>query len=685
MNTMLKNVIAAILLLVGFSFAVPVTTCQVISLPGTYDVQNNLTTATGDCIVIQADNVNLNCDAHSISASGASYAVYVTEGSDNVFVDRCQLENSLAGIRAGGDGPDAGSDVTPVTDLTLRNNVALNNAYGYELLTVTGSLIEHNTAWESTRIGFELSTSDGNTLQYNNVWLTMGDINGPQDGFYLKSSSNNRLIGNAARQNAKQGFEIVGESNANILDSNIAEQNDVGFLLAGSGYDVPDGNQFTGNTANDNAFAGIQFLFTGTQNGISGSTVSNNGNGGILVTSSPATVIRSNTLTHNGYVAPTNSGILVFNSVGYVASDNVVDGSPNGIKILNSNMGTLDNNIISNSAYPLLVQDSTSNEIVGNTVENSGPVQLRGDATNTGIMELTIRGSAGEVMVHIPVHDGDYDITVAPAPSSAPSGYTPLGRYVSVAHMGGPSVLLLGIQYEDSDLGSLVESTVTSMLWDGSWSTPAQSLNMASNTVEMTNPGFGTFGLFARPAPVPPTPPSGGGSSGGGTTHGSGGAPHIGIIYGPGVNSSEGTTTVEPSCTSDSDCATSAICSGGVCRALEAGGSCGAFVNHAWVDYDCCGGEDCNAGEVCKNNECVPMEPLDITGTEPQSSGSEAAGSDQGLGRLLADIPWWVLLILVLMVGGGIYARYRMGQSEQPPEGEAPPEEELPPAEPEEE
>jgi hypothetical protein len=249
-------------------------------------------------------------------------------------------------------------------------------------------------------------------------------------------------------------------------------------------------------------------------------------------------------------------------------------------------------------------------------------------------------------------------------------------------------VLLLGIQYEDSDLGSLAESTVTAMLWGGSWSAPAQTVNMASNTVEMENPGFGTFGLFARPAPVvPPHNDTGGGSSGGsGTTHGSsgGGAPHIGIVYAPGGSSGGTTVSVEPQCRSDSDCATSATCSGGVCRAIEAGGSCGAFVNHAWVDYECCGGEDCGAGEVCKNNECVQMEPLDITGTEPQSSGSEASGSDQGVGRLLADIPWWVLLILVLMVGGGIYARYRMGGA-QPPEGEAPPEEEMPPAEPEEE
>jgi hypothetical protein len=161
---------------------------------------------------------------------------------------------------------------------------------------------------------------------------------------------------------------------------------------------------------------------------------------------------------------------------------------------------------------------------------------------------------------------------------------------------------------------------------------------------------------------------------------------HIGIPFvpsGSGTTGTEETATLAPSCTSDSDCGSNEGCSGGACVALTAGSSCGAFSAHEWVDYECCSSADCAQGEVCNNNECVALEPLSVSTTEP-SAGSEA--SDEGIGRLLADIPWWVLLLLVLMVGGGIYARYMMGRDEQPPaEGEYVGEDELPPAEPEEE
>ncbi|HNT60957.1 MAG TPA: hypothetical protein PKJ97_03200, partial [Candidatus Bilamarchaeaceae archaeon] len=159
---------------------------------------------------------------------------------------------------------------------------------------------------------------------------------------------------------------------------------------------------------------------------------------------------------------------------------------------------------------------------------------------------------------------------------------------------------------------------------------------------------------------------------------GSGGAVHIGIPYVP--SGSGGTTvSVEPSCTSDSGCASNEECSGGRCVSLIAGSSCGTFRDHEWVDYECCGTEDCGAGEVCRGNACVPMEALSINAT---STGSETQGSDEGMGRLLADIPWWVLLLLLLMVGGGIYARYRMGGKAEGEEGS---EEEMPPAGKEEE
>jgi parallel beta-helix repeat protein len=684
MNTA-KLILGALLLVFSLSFAVPVTTCGVISAPGTYDVLNDLTTATGDCIVIQADDVNLNCDAHSISAtSGTSYAVYVTEGSDNVHVDRCLLENSMVGLRAGGDGSDPGSDVTLVNGLTLTYIVSRENTWaGFELIGLNGALIEHNTAYENGDHGFYMTESYGNTLQYNNEWLSR------YDGFYLGSSSNNRLIGNAARQNDGPGFAVALYSDNNVLDSNTAEQNwnDAGFLVRGTGDARPVGNQLTNNIASGNN-GGVQFVWTGSFNAAIGNTVTDNLGSGMLFTESPGVVITSNTLSGNARDLAM-MGLLIFLCDDYIASDNTISGSSRGATILNSNMGSFDNNVISGSyEFPLLVQDSTSNEIVGNTVENSGPVQLRGDSTNTGVMWLTIRGPAGEVTIHMPIYDGNYDIDVASAPASPPSGYAPLGRYVSVAHMSADPAdfIFLGIQYEDSDIGTLNESTATAMLWDGAWSNPAQRINLASNTVGMESPGFGIFGLFAMP-PTPPeppvTPPSGGhgtgGGSSGGTTSGSGsgGAVHVGVPFVP-----SGTTVVEeatPSCTSDSDCASSATCSGGICTALEAGSSCGTFENHEWVDYECCDTSDCSAGEVCKDNACTPLEPLVITPGE----GTNTVASNEGIGRLLADVPWWVLALLLLMVGGGVYARYAMGR-EEPPEGEEGGEE-LPPAGEEEE
>ncbi|MFA5412371.1 MAG: right-handed parallel beta-helix repeat-containing protein [Candidatus Micrarchaeia archaeon] len=688
MNTA-KIILGALLLVFSLSFAVDVTTCGVISAPGTYNVNNTLTTDTGDCIVINADNVNLNGNGYSISATEIGsdgfpmrYAVYIMEGSDNVHVDRCTLENSMTGLRAGGLG-------ATTANLRLTGNVARSNGWGFELIRLTDSLVSGNTAYENADHGFYMTESTGNTLQYNNEYLSR------YDGFYLGSSSNNRLVGNTARQNGYSmtegiGFSIAFDSDNNVFDSNIASENRVaGFLLTGTGDHVPDGNQLTGNTANDNEFAGIQLIFTGTQNAIIGSTVSNNGNGGILATRSPALEVSGNVLTNNGYLAPTNSGIMLYLCPGYVASDNQVDGSPNGIKILNSIMGTLDNTIISDSPYPLLVQDSTGNQITAIIIKDSGPVLLRGDATDNSITLLTMRDPTGEVTVDIPVYSGEYEVSITTAPGAAPEGLTALNRYVSVVNTATGNILL-AIHYEDSDYGTLNESTVAAMLWGGSWSAPAQTLSMGSNGVLMDNPGFSIFGLFAGVPPEPPveppvvppvTPPSGGGSTGGGSggRSGGGGAVHIGVPYVPSGGEGFGGEATTPSCTSDSECASSAACNGGICTALEAGGDCGTFQNHSWVDFECCDTSDCGAGEVCKDNVCTSMEPLVITPGE-----STTVASDEGLGRLLADVPWWVLALLLLMVGGGIYARYAMGR-EPPEEGEEGSEEEMPPAGEEEE
>ncbi|MEW5997034.1 MAG: NosD domain-containing protein [Candidatus Micrarchaeota archaeon] len=681
MNTIFKNLFAALALLVSLSFSYNINTCQVITAPGTYFLTGDLSSPAGDCLTVQVDNVDIMCFDRTITAPSDSYGIRITEGRQSVHVYSCVLENSGVGLSAGGPGAES-------SDILVMNTISRNNGWGFVFARLTNSRVENSIA-SGNQQGFYMTESTGNSFVWNRA------EGNSETGFYLGSSSGNTLTSNTASGNGREGFAVALESDNNVLDSNTASGNDVGFWIGGTGTLLPDGNQLAGNTVSGNNL-GIQLVFTGSSNSVSGSTISDNSGGGIIVSRSPGVAVNSNTLTNNGGL-PTNYGILLYLADGYTASDNSVSSSPRGMAVLNSNAGSLDNNYISGSTQtPLLVQDSTSNEIIGNTVEDSAPVQLRGDAADTSIMEFTMRGPAGEVMVHIPVYDGDYDITVASAPSSAPAGYTPLGRYVSVADVGGADLLWLGIQYEDSDVGTLDESTAIAMSWDGAWSTPApQNTNIATNTVEMEDAGSGVFGLFARPI-TPPTPPSGGGTGGGGSSGGTtsggrsgNGAPHVGVPYVPGGTGTTTTTTTTPapSCTSDSGCASSEECSSGRCVALEAGSSCGTFDNHEWVDYECCDSSDCGTGEVCKANECVQMEPIGTTlsGSQPLT-GTEA--SNQGLGRLLADVPWWVLLLLVLMIGGGIYARYRMSREGQPPEEgseEYASEEELPPAEPEEE
>jgi len=714
MNNLFRTMFAALLLL-GISFSVDVTDCITIDYPGHYDVVKTLTSSTTDCIWVRTENVSIDCHGNYVqSTSPGGYAIHVVEGWHNVLIENCVVGGSWVGIHAGGPHSDT-------LNLTIRNVEAQrNNFAGIELVHVTHSTISDNSFYQNTQYGLHCYGCDYDTVIRNSA-LENGNA-----GFNFAGISHSTIDSNLASVNSGSGFNFFG-SHKNTITRNAAANGQFGYLFsdshlntiernggAGNGYSFAliDGsslNTLSSNTAYgdiagfyayqalNNTFAGnsvwdsdigIYVTQSGPGNTLDSNTIRDNKKG-IVVSYSDNTLISGNILTNNG-VLGSDAGIDVLFSDGCSVNGNSVTGSPHSIKIDQStNTVVNDNTVNGPSYYSLIISGSPGTTVLHFSAVNAGPIMLRGDEAGNTLSYVTLRSGSSQATFSTHLYSGEIDINAASAPAAAPSGYSQLNTYLTITPMGSFGGLMLMMQYTDAMLSGLNESNVTAFVYGSGWAQPSQSLNTADNFVYMPLVGEGTAGLFSTTVPTPPTPPvtppSGGGSSGGGTTHGGSGsgAPHIGIPYVP--SGSGGTTVeVEPQCTSDSDCATSATCSGGVCRALEAGGSCGAFANHEWVDYECCGGEDCGAGEVCKNNECVSMEPLDITGTEPQSSGTEASGSDQGLGRLLADIPWWVLLILVLMVGGGIYARYRMG-GEQPPDGEAPSEEEMPPAEPEEE
>ena len=60
-------------------------------------------------------------------------------------------------------------------------------------------------------------------------------------------------------------------------------------------------------------------------------------------------------------------------------------------------------------------------------------------------------------------------------------------------------------------------------------------------------------------------------------------------------------------CMFDSDCFADEACGMETrrCEALEAGSECGAFVDHAWTDFECCASSDCPDGMKCHDNVCL--------------------------------------------------------------------------------
>ena len=702
MNTV-KSVLGFVLLALSLSFAAPlsegnVTSCGVISAPGDYYVQHpgitTLGTSLDDCLVVQSSDVRIFCQGHSVSAPEdpsmgkpiRGYAIYINGPYNNILVDGCVLENSLSGLFASGP-----------SHLTASNNIARGNLfYGFEGRNVSDSSFTSNSVTcpppaepsSAGTMGFRFTNLGTSTVSNN-------DVDGCISGMHFESSSQNTISHNSVTNLVSAAYAFAYDSDNNQVSSCTASGGGYGFSIFGGDSNLPDGNTFSGCEASGGGI-GFSFFDTGTGNEVTGSTIEENVMYGINVVKAPETALTRNTLENNGGDSLTS--ILLYESPNSLVEGNTVMRSPEGIAIGLSDGTVVRDNLLENLGIAIGLS-SEGIRIISNIAEDCGVAFYSLDYYDGNVVErLSMVDATREVVISFTYQHGTGNglrIGLDAPPAAAPAGYESFnGKYFFVEPIDGTVGTDMYVHWRDAELGTFNESEIRAFSHTGSpWSQYSGLPDTSANKIlfkYMESPG--TVGIFVNTGyipPTPPVPPSGGSSGGssGGTTHGGGGsgAPHIGIPYVPSGSSGGTTVSVEPSCTSDSDCASSAECSGGICTALEAGSSCGAFVDHEWADYECCGTEDCDAGEVCRDNECVSMEPLDFAGTEPQGSGSESSDSDQGLGRLLADIPWWVLLILVLMVGGGIYARYRMGQSSEPADGEESSDEEMPPAEPEEE
>lgn len=214
---------AAVILAATSSQAAPkvLNNCQPITEPGAYVIGKNIT-ASGDCFVIAADNVNLDLDGFVLTGNGAGSA----------FVEQ------LAVGRKG---------------LNLRNGVVTGFANGIFMLNSTAMVIDRmqftNNNSAGVRAGDTVTVSNSQVLD-----------NGSGIGLGQRALVSNCIVNN----NASTGISL---SNGSTVTGSAVGRN------TGAGIFMADGGLVSNSVSRNNATFGVLMDCPGT---VVSSTISNN-------------------------------------------------------------------------------------------------------------------------------------------------------------------------------------------------------------------------------------------------------------------------------------------------------------------------------------------------------------------------------------------------------------------------
>ena len=123
---------------------------QTLSVAGNYVLGGDISTASGKCIAIAADNISLNCEGRSITGGGmedsSNVGVYVDQGVDNASIKNCTITDNQYGFKVWGYP-------TEIYDLQVTGNTITGNRYGYYAFHSYRAAVAENTANENYYYG----------------------------------------------------------------------------------------------------------------------------------------------------------------------------------------------------------------------------------------------------------------------------------------------------------------------------------------------------------------------------------------------------------------------------------------------------------------------------------------------------------------------------------------------------
>ncbi len=305
-------------------------------------------------IVIETDNVTLDCAGHAIHGPGATgmvAGVFVDHAS-GVTVKRCVI----AGFTVAGS--DNGVFVRDSSAVTVSRNTATGNAgQGIVLQRSDGGLVERNTATGNGANGIHTTDSDGVTVAGNNV------SGNAEHGIHILRAEGGRVIGNTSRSNAGLGIAITSSTQVLVK----------------------------GNTAVGSAtWAGIALGMGTTASTVVDNTSSRNRGGGFEVWDSSG-----NTFTGNSANGNTVHGFLLMHSDDNVLTQNTANGNEAGFYLVGANANELTRNTANrNLSYGFVaVEAASNNTFSGNTAHQNAIFDALEEGSGTG--DVWLRNSFG--------------------------------------------------------------------------------------------------------------------------------------------------------------------------------------------------------------------------------------------------------------------------------------------------
>jgi len=231
---------------------IPITACQSITATGYYQVQKALSSAGGDCLVIQASNVTLDLNGYAISGAGTGAGIHVLATAPGTKTGK---EDSGTKTEAEGKGTKTGTQIKGVF-IEGRGAIISLFATGIEDDAI-GTFGDYFDVNSNTGDGLLLKGAQGG---HYSALLT--DSNGGS-GVHVRLGSGNTLVAVESDSNKAYGVWFDASSN-NSLDGDVATGNVISGYYLGCSPNGPNGVSCAQGSSSSNLIFG-SLAFSGFQ------------------------------------------------------------------------------------------------------------------------------------------------------------------------------------------------------------------------------------------------------------------------------------------------------------------------------------------------------------------------------------------------------------------------------------